>query len=104
MAQTKLMEDLEREEEELEELSPPGIRQETLVVRGTRDRWCTKAIAENLADQLPSGRYETVDEVGHLVPEEAPEVLAELVWRFVHGGSAARERSPDAARNFGGRS
>lgn len=92
------------EEEELEELSPPGIRQETLVVRGTRDRWCTKAIAENLADQLPSGRYETVDEVGHLVPEEAPEVLAELVWRFVHGGSAARERSPDAARNFGGRS
>ncbi|MCC6928023.1 MAG: alpha/beta hydrolase [Gemmatimonadaceae bacterium] len=70
------------EEEELEELAPASIRQEVLVVRGTRDRWCTKAIAEEYAASFPSGRYENVDEVGHLVPEESPETLAELIGDF----------------------
>ncbi len=63
-------------------MTPSAIRQDVLVVRGTRDRWCTKAIAEQYADSFPSGRYENVDEVGHLVPEESPESLADLVARF----------------------
>ncbi len=70
------------EEEELEDVTPSAIRQDVMVVRGTRDRWCTKAIAEQYADSFPSGRYENVDEVGHLVPEESPESLADLVARF----------------------
>jgi pimeloyl-ACP methyl ester carboxylesterase len=92
------------EEDDLEELSPAEIRQEVLVVRGTRDRWCTKAIAERYADELPNGRYQHVEEVGHLVPEEAPEALVDLLEAFVAGSNAPGERSTDAARNFGGRS
>ncbi|HEX4934800.1 MAG TPA: alpha/beta hydrolase [Gemmatimonadaceae bacterium] len=70
-------------EEELEDLTPGAIRQKVLVVRGTRDRWCTKAIAEGYAESFPGGRYEIVDAVGHLVPEEAPEALADLIAEFV---------------------
>lgn len=81
------------ESDELDELALEGIRREVLVVRGTRDRWCTKGTAEQMVERLPSARYAPVEEVGHLVPEEAPAELAELTAAFVVGAGISR---PDA--------
>lgn len=90
------------EDDDLDDLALEEIRQETLVVRGTRDRWCTKATAEAYEEGLPSARYEHVEEVGRLVPEEAPAELAALLSGFVATG-LPRERSAIVARSFGGR-
>lgn len=90
------------EEDDLEDLDVSEVRQPTLVVRGTRDRWCTKAAAEAYADGVPSARYQHVEEVGRLVPEEAPAELAALVSQFCRG-TRAGERSTNIARNFGRR-
>ena len=92
----------ELEDDDLDDLALEEIRQETLVVRGTRDRWCTKATAEAYEEGLPSARYEHVEEVGRLVPEEAPAELAALLSGFVATG-LPRERSAIVARSFGGR-
>jgi len=70
------------EVDEMEDLRLEGVTADTLVVRGTRDRWCTRVMAEAYVEALPRARYEHVDEVGRLVPEEAPEELVDLVTRF----------------------
>jgi pimeloyl-ACP methyl ester carboxylesterase len=81
-----------------------AIRQRTLVVRGTRDRWCTRAVAGEYVEALPRGHYEHVDEVGHLVPEEDPETLARLILAFLRTAEpedAPAERFGGAARTLG---
>ena len=78
-------------EEEFAELDLKRIRHRTLVVRGTRDRWCTRAIAESYAEEMPRAIYQHVDEVGHLVPEEDASTLARLILAFV------RTREDDSA-------
>jgi pimeloyl-ACP methyl ester carboxylesterase len=88
------------EEDDLDDLRLEEVRQETLVVRGTRDRWCTKAAAEGYVERLPKGRYAHVEAVGRLVPEEAPDELAALLAGWC-GGGESRERSGNVVRNFG---
>lgn len=70
-------------EEEFADVELKRLSHRTLVVRGTRDRWCTRQIAESYADEIPRGLYQHVDEVGHLVPEEDPSTLARLIKAFV---------------------
>lgn len=93
------------EEEELEDLDLAAIRQPTLVLRGTRDRWCTRVNAEAYVEQLGDARYEHLDEVGRLAPDESPEEVAALILDFVRSArrGMAHERSPLVARNFGER-
>jgi pimeloyl-ACP methyl ester carboxylesterase len=70
-------------EEDFADVDLKRIRQRTLVVRGTRDRWCSRAVAEGYADEIPRGMYQHVDEVGHLVPEEDAGTLSRLILAFV---------------------
>lgn len=70
-------------EEEFADIDLKRIRQRTLVVRGTRDRWCPRALAEQYVDEIPRAIYQHVDEVGHLVPEEDAATLARLILAFV---------------------
>jgi pimeloyl-ACP methyl ester carboxylesterase len=95
-------------QEDFEDLALAGVTQRTLVLRGTRDRWCTRPIAEDYADRMPHGHYQHVDEVGHLVPEEDPQSLSRLILAFArtsdsHVGplEAPEERSTVVVRNFG---
>lgn len=69
-------------EEEFADIDLQRVRQRVLVVRGTRDRWCTRAVAEEYGDGIPRGMYQHVDEVGHLVPEEGAPTLAKLILAF----------------------
>ena len=84
------------------------MTQRTLVLRGTRDRWCTRPIAEDYADRMPHGHYQHVDEVGHLIPEEDPQSLSRLILAFARTSEsdmgtaeAEEERSTVVVRNFG---
>lgn len=70
-------------EEEFADLDLRRITQRTLVTRGTRDRWCTRGVAEAYAGGVSRGIYQPVEEVGHLVPEEDPATLARLIQAFV---------------------
>jgi pimeloyl-ACP methyl ester carboxylesterase len=95
-------------QEDFEDLDLAGVTQRTLVVRGTRDRWCTRPIAEDYADRMPHGHYQHVDEVGHLVPEEDPQSLSRLILAFARTSDshvrpleATEERSTVVVRNFG---
>lgn len=94
------------EEDQVDDLDLADVRVPTLVVRGTRDRWCTKGVAEGYVESLPQGRYEHVDEVGRLVPEEAPERLVRLIGDFLTEETPPAqgpERSARGARSLGGR-
>jgi pimeloyl-ACP methyl ester carboxylesterase len=65
--------------EELADLAPGKIYSPTVLVRGSEDRWCTKAYAESLASRLPDARLETVRATGRLVAEEDPNALIRLI-------------------------
>lgn len=94
-------------EDEFEDLDLTKVRQRTLVARGTRDRWCSRPIAESYANAIPRGMYRSVDEVGHLVPEEDPVSLSRLVTALVRtpeeppDGRLKVQRSESLERNLG---
>ena len=85
--------------DDIEELELEAIRAPTLVIRGEADRWTETAVAERLAATLPGARLERVPEVGRLMPEEAPERLAELIDTEpstlpIETGTETTERAP----------
>ena len=61
----------------------PGILAPTLVVWGAADRVIDVEHGRAFARAIPGARFELFAEAGHLPQLEAPEALAELVWRFM---------------------
>lgn len=68
---------------ELPTLQPAleSIGQETTLVHGTRDRISPPAHAAMLASSLSRTRLVAVEGVGHMVPQQRPELLAEEIAR-----------------------
>jgi pimeloyl-ACP methyl ester carboxylesterase len=66
--------------EELRTIAAP-----TLIIAGERDRWLDLKTAEHLAGIIPESRVTRVPGAGRLIPEEAPDELAELILRFDEG-------------------
>lgn len=56
-----------------------GVTCPAVVVRGEAERWLSADDASSLAMALPFGRLETAPGAGRLVPEDAPDWLAERV-------------------------
>ena len=54
----------------------------TLIVWGERDPALPVALAEGIARDIQHSRLEILPDVGHFVPEEAPDALAELIAGF----------------------
>ena len=71
--------------DELEELDLATVGTPTLLVRGEEDRWADDDVVHRYLEGLPSCRVERIAGVGRLVPEEAPDRLAELVGAFAAG-------------------
>jgi len=76
---------------EVEELELQGVTTPTLVVWSGRDRWLEPSVGSRLAASLPNARLARIPGVARLVPEEAPERLAELILE------AMADSSPPAA-------
>ena len=76
-----------------EELDLTQVRAHTLVIRGDRDEWVGPEVAQQLQAGITQCRIVTLPNVARLVPEEAPDDLADLVIAFV---------SPHTARSGDG--
>lgn len=70
------------------EAAPPAVRCPALVLRGELERWIPVEVATELASAMPFGRFESVPGAGRLVPEDAPEWLAERITTL------SKERRP----------
>ena len=54
-----------------------------LVIRGDADRWVKPDVAAALASRLAQAEFVQIPEVGRLIPEEDPNLLAELVGAWI---------------------
>lgn len=68
---------------DIDDLALDEVKAPTLVIRGDRDPWVGADVAQRLARELPSARLARIANAARLVPEEAPEELAELLVEFV---------------------
>lgn len=60
-----------------------------LAVAGAEDVPTPPAALELIAEQVPAGTFRVVQDAGHLVPAEAPEVTADLLREFLAGPAGA---------------
>jgi pimeloyl-ACP methyl ester carboxylesterase len=70
-------------EDDLEEIDLRALPQPTLVVWGDRDPWVDAKIGDQLANTIGGSRLVHLPSTGRLVPEESPEMLANLILDFV---------------------
>ena len=82
--------------EEVEELDLASILAPTLVVWGERDPWRSRDIPARLLHAIRGSRLARMPHVGRLVPEEAPDELAQLVLDHI-----ATLPTPPLARSTG---
>lgn len=85
--------------DDFEELDLASVGTTTLLVRGDEDRWTDESVVRRYAQGMPSCMVAHIPGVGRLVPEEAPERLAELVAAFAAGReveTTAAEPVPEA--------
>ena len=68
---------------DLDDLDLTQVRADTLIVRGEKDAWVGAGVAQRLSSELPDCRVVSMPEAGRLIPEEAPDELADLVASFV---------------------
>lgn len=68
---------------DLEDLALSDIKAPTLVIRGDHDRWVNRDTASRLAAAIPKATLTRIPAVARLIPEEAPDYLAELLLQFI---------------------
>ncbi len=63
----------------------------TMIVWGDQDRFLSPKMADRIADTIPGSRLVRLPGTGRLVPEEAPDTLANMILEFVGAaGTIAR--------------
>jgi pimeloyl-ACP methyl ester carboxylesterase len=65
----------------------PGLQIPSLVAWGQDDRFFGPEMGRRLANTLPDSRLEPIEGARTLVPEDAPDALAELIRGFVREGA-----------------
>lgn len=85
-------------ETDLDDLDLAEVRAHTLVVRGEKDEWVSAGVSQRLASEVPEGRVVTMPDVARLIPEEAPDELADMISAFVspHVARVAEEITTSA--------
>lgn len=79
------------DDEDMVEVELGQIDRPTLIVWGDQDPFVGPKLGERLADTIPASRLVRLPGTGRLVPEEAPETLANMILEFV--GAAGMVRS-----------
>lgn len=75
--------------DDLEEIDLRALPQPTLIVWGDGDPWAEAKIGDQLANTIGGSRLVRLPSVGRLVPEEVPEMLANLILEFVGARATA---------------
>lgn len=68
---------------DIEDLALSDIKAPTLVIRGDHDRWVNRDTASRLVAAIPKATLTRIPAVARLIPEEAPDYLAELLLQFI---------------------
>lgn len=68
---------------DIDDLALNEVKAPTLVIRGDRDQWVDPDVALRLSREIPTAGLARVADAARLVPEEAPEQLAQLLVEFV---------------------
>jgi pimeloyl-ACP methyl ester carboxylesterase len=68
---------------DLEDLDLSQVRAHTLIIRGEKDAWVDRAVSEQLVRDIPECRLMALPDASRLVPEESPELLAEIITGFI---------------------
>ena len=74
--------------EDLEDLDLSVITAPSLVVWGEADQFLDERVPDRLVNAIPDARLVRLPNVGRLVPEEAPDRLAQLILDFMSGRGA----------------
>ena len=69
--------------DDLDEIELRALPHPTLVVWGDRDPWSSSKTAEQLATTIGGSKLVRLPAAGRLVPEDAPDVLSNLVLEFI---------------------
>lgn len=62
------------------------IRCPVLVVSGERDAFCPRRAADIMLEHLPDGRFEELPGVGHLVTDEDPDAVTDVIATWLAEG------------------
>jgi pimeloyl-ACP methyl ester carboxylesterase len=77
------------DEEDMQEIELELIDSPTLIVWGDQDPFVKSSLPDGLAARIPGSRLVRLPGTGRLVPEEAPDTVANLVLEFAGGTRAA---------------
>jgi pimeloyl-ACP methyl ester carboxylesterase len=79
------IDDSDMSEVELQQLDCP-----TLIIWGEQDRFVSAKLGDRLADIIPGARLVRIPRSGRLVPEQAPDPLANMILEFIGAAAMAR--------------
>lgn len=85
LALARAIDDSDLSEAELGQLDCP-----TLIVWGEQDAFVSAKLGDRLADTIPGARLVRVPQSGRLVPEQAPDALANMALEFIGAAAMAR--------------
>jgi pimeloyl-ACP methyl ester carboxylesterase len=85
LALARSVDDSDMQEIELGQIDRPA-----LIVVGDHDHFVSPKIPDRLADTIPGSRLVRLSGVGRLVPEEAPDSLANMILEFVGAAGMVR--------------
>jgi pimeloyl-ACP methyl ester carboxylesterase len=74
------------DEGDMQEIDLGQLDQPTLVVWGDQDPFVGADVGEKLAGEIPGSRVVRMPALGRLIPEEAPDTLANLILEFAGAG------------------
>jgi pimeloyl-ACP methyl ester carboxylesterase len=86
---------------DLEDLDLSQVRAHTLIIRGELDAWVDPSVAQKLAAEIPDCQTISLPNAARLLPEDAPDELADIVASFIspHVARAEGDGELDAATN-----
>ncbi|HXY30592.1 MAG TPA: alpha/beta hydrolase [Gemmatimonadaceae bacterium] len=79
--------------DDVETLPLGSLRLPTLIVWGEEDPWLDSGLPERLQHAIPSSGLVKLPGVGRLIPEEAPDALAQLLIEHIERCVRSHERS-----------
>jgi pimeloyl-ACP methyl ester carboxylesterase len=71
------------DEDDMADIELGQIDCPTMIVWGDRDPFVSPKLGDRLADTIPGSRIVRLPGTGRLVPEEAPDTLANMILEFV---------------------
>jgi pimeloyl-ACP methyl ester carboxylesterase len=78
------------DDEDMAEVDLGQIDRPSLIVWGDQDPFVSPKLGDRLADTIPGSRLVRLPGTGRLVPEEAPDTLANMILEFVGATGMAR--------------